>query len=56
MEEDTEPYEISQLQWPPVVTGPLPELAVADIVTALVDAESFLVVVRLRWEENIVRT
>lgn len=45
MEEEIEPYEISQPQWSPVVTGPLPELAVVGIVTALVDAESCLVVV-----------
>lgn len=45
MEEEIQPYEISQLQWSPVVTGPLPEFAVADIVTALIQAESPLVVV-----------
>lgn len=45
MEEEIQPYEISQSQWSPVVTGPLPEIAVADIVTALVEAESPLVVV-----------
>lgn len=45
MEEEIQPYEISQPQWSSVVTGPLPETAVADIVTSLVEAENPLVVV-----------
>lgn len=45
IEEDIQPYEFSQPQWSPVVTGLLPESAVADIVTPLVEAERPLVVV-----------
>ncbi|KAL8953600.1 MAG: hypothetical protein Q9222_000526 [Ikaeria aurantiellina] len=44
MEEELEPYQISQEQWSRVITGPLPVPAVEEIANALVDAELPMVV------------
>ncbi|KAL8819915.1 MAG: hypothetical protein Q9191_007629 [Dirinaria sp. TL-2023a] len=44
MEEELEPYDIVQEQWTPVVTGSMPELAIAEIAQALVDAQRPMIV------------
>lgn len=45
MEEEIEPYKIRQDHWSPVRSGPLPEIALTTITTALVEAVNPLVVV-----------
>lgn len=55
MEEELEPYSLIQEQWAPVTNGSLPDPAVADIVNALVQAESPLIVVGFtgRHQESV---
>lgn len=55
MEEELEPYQVVQEQWAPVTNGSLPEIAVAEITQALVDARHPLVIVGFtgRHQESV---
>ncbi|KAI4092374.1 MAG: hypothetical protein L6R37_007584 [Teloschistes peruensis] len=44
MEEEIEPYQIVQEHWSPVITGNLPQSAVEEIVTALIEADSPMII------------
>ena len=45
MEEELKPYSLVQEQWTPVTNGSLPDTAVTNIINALVQAGSPLIVV-----------
>ena len=55
MEEELEPYSLVQEQWAPVTNGSLPDTAITEIVNALVQAESPLIVVGFtgRHQESV---
>ncbi|KAL8636759.1 MAG: hypothetical protein Q9228_005883 [Teloschistes exilis] len=44
MEEEIEPYQIVQEHWSPVITGTLPQSAVEEIASALIKADSPMIV------------